>query len=142
MDDIRIGSPAGDLADDQYGRLPPPQGVLGTLYVMVLVAGTCLAVALTILFVQAAREEALILPKASAAVVPSVDAMPSPASGSEEQLKTYYLECARATSRRRMELDDAMACAEVADVLLARSFNGDFDRMIEWWQSRRDAGDR
>jgi hypothetical protein len=57
----------------------------------------------------------------------------------EAQLKRYYLECARDSSRQRMDPGDAAICSEVADILLAHSFDGDFTRMIDWWRTQRDS---
>jgi hypothetical protein len=43
---------AVDLAVERYFAPQPRQGVVGTLYVVVLVAGVFLAVAMTVLFVR------------------------------------------------------------------------------------------
>jgi uncharacterized membrane protein len=43
---------AADLAVERYFAPQPGQGVVGTLYVVVLVAGVFLAVALTVLFAR------------------------------------------------------------------------------------------
>ncbi len=56
----------------------------------------------------------------------------------ESRQKELYLDCARESSRQRMDLDQAASCLVVADMLLANSFAGDFARMIEWWHSQRD----
>ena len=43
---------AADLAVERYFAPQPRQGVVGTLYVVVLIAGVFLAVALTVLFAR------------------------------------------------------------------------------------------
>ena len=54
-----------------------------------------------------------------------------------EQLKMSYLACARDSSR--MQLDDAAVCGDLADVLVAHSFGGDFARMLDWWRTLHEA---
>lgn len=57
----------------------------------------------------------------------------------DQQLKMQYLKCAHDSSRQRMDAGEFVGCSQVADVLLARSFNGDFDRMIDWWHAHQIA---
>lgn len=56
-----------------------------------------------------------------------------------EQLKKTYLECDRQTRSRLLPSGDAADCSIVADELLARGFGGDFDRLLAWWRSSREA---
>jgi hypothetical protein len=67
-------------------------------------------------------------------------------AASIEWLKATYLACDRAMSSGRVEAAFAQRCSAVADVLKDRAFDGDFDRMLQWWRTERRAmppdGDR
>ena len=84
-----------------------------------------------LLFAAALSLAALAAPAAADPMKASVAAL------SLDSLKTTYLRCARASSEA--VLDDAtfQRCATVADELLKRGFDGDFDRMIAWWQMEK-----
>ncbi|TFZ05437.1 hypothetical protein EZ313_01835 [Ramlibacter henchirensis] len=56
----------------------------------------------------------------------------------EATLKTLYLRCARESNRRLLSFDEAFHCSTAADILMRRSFGGDFDAMLAWWRRNRD----
>lgn len=56
---------------------------------------------------------------------------------SVEQLMAAYLACDRLMSRQRVEPALAQRCAAVGERLLQRGFDGDFERLIAWWQGAR-----
>lgn len=56
-----------------------------------------------------------------------------------EQLKAAYLACADHTARHRMDEALAQHCGAIGEQLKQRAFDGDFDRLIAWWQRERDA---
>ena len=58
------------------------------------------------------------------------------AMADEPHLKTLYLDCARATSGIRMDIDEAVYCQSVADALMHRHFGGSFERLIDWWRQQ------
>ena len=122
----------------------PSPSLVNSLYFVVFTAGIGLAVGMTGVFLQASIHEAAAGGNAGATrtEVNLTGHGVRPAAGldglGDEQLKMYYLECACDSSRQRMELDEAAVCGEVADILLAYSFGGDFGRMIDWWRAQRD----
>ena len=67
------------------------------------------------------------------AIVAQLAAVPA------NDLRHVYLACARESSDRLLEPGEAVICSMVADALLAREFNGDFQALIAWWQTQRDA---
>lgn len=130
MGEFSVERLASDLAVEKYLAPQPRQGVVGTLYVLALVAGVLLAVALTVLFVQIALQESAPVPgsRADAAAGPVTGAAADGAEGAGSdaepgvggyRLKDFYLECALDGSRRRPAAGDMVACGRIADVLLA-----------------------
>lgn len=83
MGEFSVERLAADLAVERYLAPQPRQGVVATLYVMVLVAGVLLAVALTVLFVQIALQESAPVPlsRADAASGPARAAAMDGAAG-------------------------------------------------------------
>ena len=53
-------------------------------------------------------------------------------------LKAEYLACDQAASQSRLS-PGAAYCSRVAEELLARAFEGDFERLIAWWRSEKQA---
>jgi len=58
------------------------------------------------------------------------------ADGDSARLKSLYLDCARQTSVRRMDVDEAVYCQAVADVLMVRDFEGNLDLLLAWWRQQ------
>lgn len=56
----------------------------------------------------------------------------------EPSLKAMYLRCARVSSERMLSLDEASRCSAAADMLMRRSFGGDLDSLLAWWQQHRE----
>jgi len=52
------------------------------------------------------------------------------------RLKSLYLGCARETSTNRMDIDEAVYCQAVADVLMVRHFDGSLDNLLAWWRQQ------
>jgi len=52
------------------------------------------------------------------------------------RLKSLYLGCARETSINRMDIDEAVYCQAVADVLMVRHFGGSLDSLLAWWRQQ------
>jgi hypothetical protein len=81
-----------------------------------------------------------------AAALPLVS-LPNPASAepsrstvaalSLEHLKTSYLACDKTASETVLDLSAYQRCALIADELLQRGFDGDFDRMLAWWRAEK-----
>jgi hypothetical protein len=61
------------------------------------------------------------------------------ASAALEPLKLTYLACDDLMSRQKVALAAAQRCAAVGQTLQQCAFDGDFDRMIAWWQRERAA---
>lgn len=59
------------------------------------------------------------------------------ADWSVPRLQTAYLECDRLASRMLLDSSTAAACSTVAEVTLRRAFDGDFQRLLEWWRTAR-----
>jgi hypothetical protein len=54
------------------------------------------------------------------------------------RLKAVYLRCARESSQRLLDFDEATRCVIAGDVLNARLFGGDFNALLGWWRLHRD----
>ena len=54
-------------------------------------------------------------------------------------LKAEYLACDRAATQNRLPPGTAAYCSSVAEELLARGFEGDFERLVAWWRSQKEA---
>jgi hypothetical protein len=54
-------------------------------------------------------------------------------------LQRMFLACEREAARRFMGLGDAAECSRVYEALLARGFEGDFKRLMAWWEAERAA---
>jgi len=71
---------------------------------------------------------------------------PLPFAGGEpplRELEFAYLECDRLTAGGYADVETYVRCKQVGDELMQRGFDGDFDRLIAWWQNtvrqQRDA---
>ena len=56
---------------------------------------------------------------------------------SSSQLRTAYLECDRISAESRVDQDFMVACQRVGEVLRDRDFEGDFERLLQWWRQAR-----
>ena len=54
-------------------------------------------------------------------------------------LKAEYLACDRAATRSALPPGAAAYCSSVSEELLERGFDGDFERLIAWWRSEKQA---
>ncbi len=138
MGEFNVERLATDLAIEKYLAPQPRQGVVGKLYVLVLVAGVLLSVALTVLFVQVALRESR--PTRGPGPDAGTQAASSSAGGTAGdagigaggeagsdtdpglggyRLKDFYLECALDLNRQRTGPGNFIACGQLGDVLLA-----------------------
>jgi len=53
------------------------------------------------------------------------------------QLKTAYLACDEQASERLLDMGSAALCSQVGEALKQRAFDGDFNRLIEWWRAAK-----
>ena len=51
-------------------------------------------------------------------------------------LKRIAIECSEATNQDVLDLGTAAICSMGYEALLAKSFGGNFNEMLAWWQSR------
>lgn len=58
------------------------------------------------------------------------------------ELQRAYLACDAAANQRRLEMMEAARCSLVAERLKQKCFEGDFDKMLAWWRSEREAAAR
>lgn len=56
---------------------------------------------------------------------------------SAEQLKTSYLMCDRRANREFLGFADAVFCSHISEALKHKVFGGDFDKLLEWWQTHK-----
>ncbi|HEX6364464.1 MAG TPA: hypothetical protein VFZ93_16015 [Albitalea sp.] len=54
-----------------------------------------------------------------------------------DTLKAAYLECDRRASQAVLDRATATQCSVVAEQLLQRGFEGDLDRLLDWWRRER-----
>lgn len=50
------------------------------------------------------------------------------------ELKEAYLACDRRSTSARLDSLMLIACGQIADALLHKGFEGDFDRQLAWWR--------
>ncbi|MFT3819045.1 MAG: hypothetical protein QM750_15625 [Rubrivivax sp.] len=55
------------------------------------------------------------------------------------ELERAFWICDWTTTTSVLDADAFTACAATADELKARKFDGDFDRMIDWWRENKAA---
>jgi hypothetical protein len=109
--------------------------VISCLYFACLIAGFGLAIGLTSIFMQAPPAVAVATSEGRNLSGHSGRVHGDANRSEADQLKTRYLECALDSSRQATVFDEEAACSEMADILLAHSFDGDFNRMIDWWRT-------
>lgn len=83
---------------------------------------------------------ALIIAVGFAMLVPNASAQPDRshlASLSLAELQAVYLECDQLATRAFLDGATAAECSLVAQELLVRGFDGNFDRLLEWWRAAR-----
>ena len=54
-------------------------------------------------------------------------------------LRQDFLDCERQASSALMSSADAARCSTVYEQLLKREFQGDFAKLLAWWQAQRRA---
>lgn len=60
---------------------------------------------------------------------------------SDEQLEAEYLACERAAGEGLLGIDLATHCSIVYEAFKSRAFDGDFDRLLAWWQQHQAPAD-
>lgn len=60
---------------------------------------------------------------------------------SEARLKAKFLRCDHDSSKRLLDLDEAVPCAMAWDALLKRQFGGDVAALLAWWRAHREEAD-
>ena len=55
------------------------------------------------------------------------------------ELQRLFLACDRQASPMLMSAADAAACSHAYEALLKRGFDGDFKRLLAWWQGERES---
>ena len=55
------------------------------------------------------------------------------------EVQRLFLTCERQASQTMMGAADAAACSRAYEELLKRGFDGDFRRLLVWWQAERAA---
>lgn len=64
----------------------------------------------------------------------------SPDEMTIEQLQRVWLQCDRLAATSLVQPGSAAACSRIHEQLLRRGFDGDFTRMLNWWQTQRVRG--
>lgn len=62
---------------------------------------------------------------AAAQTVPSDDV---------ERLKPAYLACDERATQTVLDRDSAARCSQIGEALLKLGFDGDFERLLQWWR--------
>jgi len=55
-----------------------------------------------------------------------------------DALQTAYLACDRATTRVVLDAESMRRCADIGAALLARDFDGNFNRLLAWWRLEKE----
>ena len=79
----------------------------------------------------------LALPALPAAAGPSRQTTVHLEKIPDTTLKAIYLSCTRVSSQRLLSQDEAFYCSSTADILMRRSFGGDFNALVAWWRQHR-----
>jgi hypothetical protein len=58
----------------------------------------------------------------------------APVDGRTEQLKTAYLVCDEQATQTLLDFGEAARCSQIAEALLKQVFDGDFERLLQWWR--------
>lgn len=56
---------------------------------------------------------------------------------SEQDLKGLYLSCSNASSKRLLDMGEAIVCSTGAEELKNRIFLGNFEETLAWWRSHK-----
>jgi hypothetical protein len=51
-----------------------------------------------------------------------------------DRLKTAYLVCDEQATQSVLDFGDAARCSQIAEALLKQVFDGDFERLLQWWR--------
>jgi hypothetical protein len=58
----------------------------------------------------------------------------APADADNQRLKTAYLVCDEQATQTVLDFGDAARCSQIAEALLKQVFDGDFERLLQWWR--------
>jgi hypothetical protein len=58
----------------------------------------------------------------------------APADTETQQLKTAYLVCDEQATHTILDFGQAARCSQIAEALLKQVFDGDFERLLQWWR--------
>jgi hypothetical protein len=58
----------------------------------------------------------------------------APADTDGQRLKTAYLVCDEQATQTVLDFGDAARCSQIAEALLKQVFDGDFERLLQWWR--------
>jgi hypothetical protein len=58
----------------------------------------------------------------------------APADTDHERLKTAYLVCDEQATQSVLDFGEAARCSQIAEALLKQVFDGDFERLLQWWR--------
>jgi hypothetical protein len=58
----------------------------------------------------------------------------APAGADNQRLKTAYLVCDEQATQTVLDFGDAARCSQIAEALLKQVFDGDFERLLQWWR--------
>jgi hypothetical protein len=57
-----------------------------------------------------------------------------PAEADSHRLKTAYLVCDEQATQTMLDFGEAARCSQIAEALLKQVFDGDFERLLQWWR--------
>lgn len=80
------------------------------------------------------------LPAATTALVfaaAAAFAQAPPAGDEIPRLKAQYLACDEEATHSVLDAGSAMRCSQIAEALKQRAFDGDFERLLQWWRSAK-----
>lgn len=60
-----------------------------------------------------------------------------PADADIDHLKAAYLACDEQATHTVLDIGTAARCSQIADALKQRAFDGDFERLIQWWRAAK-----
>jgi hypothetical protein len=58
----------------------------------------------------------------------------TPADTERDRLKTAYLVCDEQATQTVLDFGEAARCSQIAEALLKQVFDGDFERLLQWWR--------
>jgi hypothetical protein len=58
----------------------------------------------------------------------------APADAETQHLKAAYLVCDEQATHTILDMGSAARCSQIAEALLKQVFDGDFERLLQWWR--------